>query len=259
MNVIAKNAANASTLARQRLLSRRSEPLLIADWERVLMIHFVADADAVQLEVPFQLDLREGDAFVSLVAFTMRGMRLRFGGRLGAWLCQPIGTHEFLNVRTYVRYGDQSGICFLAEWLPNRICRWLGPVTFGLPYRRGWLEFHHLHEQGKIDGRVRSAEDEGALSYRATLPSSEPFFVCPENSLDEFLQERYTAFTARGSRLAFFRIWHEPWKQLPVSVSLEDDSLIARRWEWFSGATLVGASYSPGLRNVWMGWPRKLR
>ncbi|MCI0536628.1 MAG: DUF2071 domain-containing protein [Verrucomicrobiales bacterium] len=251
-------SVTASTRARRRLLSRQGEPLLMADWERVLMIHFQADAEALQRDVPFPLDLRDGRAYVSLVAFTMRGMRLRFGGGLGAWLCRPIGTHEFLNVRTYVRHGEESGIYFLAEWLPNLMCVWLGPVTFGLPYRWGRIQYNHIHESGEIHGNVRSRRDESCLSYSAKLGLRELFSVCPEDSLDDFLLERYTAFISRNLGRAFFRVWHEPWKQIRISVSIEDDSLIANRWEWFSGATQVGASYSPGVRNVWMGWPHRI-
>ena len=101
LNEPAVSATSAlSIAARQRVLSRRGEPLLIADWERVLMVHFEVDAGALQRDAPFQLDLRDGRAFVSLVAFTMRGMRPHFGGRLAAWLFRPIATHHFLNVRT---------------------------------------------------------------------------------------------------------------------------------------------------------------
>src|SRR5262245_34540381 len=153
----------------RRLFSRRGEPLFIADWERVLMIHFETDADVLQRDVAFPLDLRDGRAYVSLVAFTMRGMRLRFCGWLGAWLCKPIGTHEFLNVRTYVRHGEEPGIYFLAEWLPNLLCLWLGPITFGLPYRHGRIEYTHLHEKGQIHGIVQSARDEGCLCYSAAI------------------------------------------------------------------------------------------
>src|SRR5437667_631907 len=93
--------------ARRRLLSMPGEPLFIADWERVLMLHYEVDPVALQRAAPFEIDLYQGRAFVSLVAFTMRGMRPRFGGRLGAALLKPIATHEFFNVRTYVREGAE--------------------------------------------------------------------------------------------------------------------------------------------------------
>ena len=105
----AVQSSNAlSEVARCRLLSRPGEPLFYADWERVLMIHFEVDSKALQRDVPFELDQRDGRAFVSVVAFTMRGMRPRIGGRLAAWLFRPIATHDFLNVRTYVRHRGET-------------------------------------------------------------------------------------------------------------------------------------------------------
>src|SRR5438445_251338 len=77
--------------------SKECEPLLVSNWERALFIHFEVDAGALQAEVPFRLDLREGKAYVSLVAFTMGRMRPRFGGSLAEWCFKPIATHELLN------------------------------------------------------------------------------------------------------------------------------------------------------------------
>src|SRR5438105_12235897 len=105
-----------SASARRRLLSVRGEPLLLSDWDRALFMHFEVDASALQAESPFALDLREGKAYVSLVAFTMRRMRPRLGGKIAEWCFKPLGTDELLNLRTYVRHRNETGIYFLAEW-----------------------------------------------------------------------------------------------------------------------------------------------
>ena len=93
-----------SAVAWQRMLSRKGEPLFLAAWENALMIHLEVDADELQCAVPFKLDLWDDRAFVSLVAFTMRDMRPRFGGRIAERCFRPIATHHFLNVRAYVRH-----------------------------------------------------------------------------------------------------------------------------------------------------------
>src|SRR6185503_8008938 len=96
--------ASRSTLsdnARRRMLAVRGEPMFFARWDRAVFIHYAADPATLQAQVPFELDLREDRAFVSLVAFTLSRMRPRLGGRIGEWFFKPIATHEFLNVRTY--------------------------------------------------------------------------------------------------------------------------------------------------------------
>lgn len=108
-----------------------------------LMIHFEVESAALQRVVPFELDLKEGRAFVSAVAFTLSRMRPRISGRIAAWLLKPIATHDFLNVRTYVGANGEMGIYFLAEWLSNRLSVTLGPRAFGLPYRFGKIAYQH--------------------------------------------------------------------------------------------------------------------
>lgn len=244
-----------SIAARQQMLSRRGEPLFIAGWQRALMIHFEVDAEALQRDVPFQLNLRDGRAFVSLVAFTMVGMRPRFGGRLSAWLFRPIATHDFLNVRTYVRDGNEYGIHFLAEWLSSRLAVKLGPTAFGLPYHYGRIKYHHDWQNGVIQGQITDAVDDTKLAYHAKRLGYTSFEPCETGSLDEWLMERYTAFNSAGRRKQFFRVWHPPWPQCATRVVLEEKSLLTRNWPWFYNANLICANYSPGFDTVWMGRP----
>jgi uncharacterized protein len=241
--------------ARNRLLSRPGEPLFYANWDNLVFIHYETDAEKLQACIPYDLDLYGGRAFVSLVAFTMRGMRPRFGGSLGALLFKPIATHHFLNLRTYVRHKGEPGIYFMREWLSNRIAAWLGPWSFGLPYRFGKIEYRndpaHTHEcRGKVEG------NDNSLGYCATVRMS-ALGTCAAESLDEFLLERYTAFTKTGRHCRFFRIWHEPWQQVAANVEILADDLIRSDELWWWDARCIGANYAPGV-SVWMGWPHKI-
>ena len=249
----AVESESLSAAARQRMLQTRGEPLFYANWDRALMVHYEADPDALQRCVPFELDLRDGKAFVSLVAFTLRRMRPRRGGRLGEWLLRPIATHEFLNVRTYVRANDEPGIFFLVEWLSNRLSVPLGPPVFGLPYRYGRINYLHDHPTGGISGRVEAKA--GTFSYRGAGTTDE-FAPCEPGSLTEFLMERYTAFTqpSHHRRPKLFRVWHEPWPQSPLEVEVTASDLLNVTGDWWKTAQYLGANYSPGV-DVWMGRP----
>lgn len=147
---IQKSSPRLSDAGKKRLLSARGEPLFFAAWERALFIHFQIAPEILQPELPFELDLRDGKAFVSLVAFTMRDMRPRVGGKFGALLFKPIATHSFLNLRTYVKCNGELGICFLTEWLSSRLAVALGPTVYGLPYRYAKIDYRHAHEQNHL-------------------------------------------------------------------------------------------------------------
>jgi hypothetical protein len=122
-----------------------------------------------------------------------------------------------------------------------------------LPYRFAQTDYHrnHDHEQrGKIEAST------GSFQFCATLEPKDPR-ICVPGSLDEFLLERYTAFTQFGRRRRFFRIWHEPWRQVPAEIQIETDHLIRSTGRWWLGARCIGANYSSGV-NVWMGWPHAI-
>jgi uncharacterized protein YqjF (DUF2071 family) len=127
--------------------------------------------------------------------------------------------------------------------------------VFGLPYRYGRIRYDHRHETGKVSGIV-DAKD-GRLQYTGSL-ATDAFAGSESDSTTEFLMERYTAFTRRffGSRM--FRVWHEPWQQMPLDLSIVNDSLLATTGEWFRSARFLAANYSPGV-DVWMGRPLRVR
>lgn len=246
--------------AKERLLAMPGEPLFYGDWLRPVFMHYEVDAERLQADVPFELDLRDGRAYVSLVAFTMRGLRPAWGGRWTLWILSLIARHELLNVRTYVRHGPEPGIYFLTEWIPNRLSVLLGPRTFGLPYRLGRLAYQHLHEEGegRFSGTVTVGGSKLSYSAQTEADPNRNLVHCPEGSLSEFLVERYTAFTSAGSRRKFFRVWHAPWLQTEIEAQVHDDSLLRVNFPWFDGARLVTASYSPGAEQVWMGRPHRI-
>ena len=247
-----------SQAARLRMRSRLGEPLFVGDWDRTLMLHLEVDTKELQRVVPFELDLFDGRAFVSLVAFTLRGMRLAYGGALGAWLMRPIASHRFLNVRAYVRHRGESGIHFLAEWLSNRLAVRLGPPTFGLPYHHGRLHYVHEWERGDVRGVVEDAHSGSALEYQVESSFSAAFAPCAGGSLDEWLMERYTAFTQWSGRARLFRVWHPPWPQIAVEATISNIGLLTERWPMFRDAMVIGANFSPGVPDVWMGRPHFL-
>lgn len=259
-----------SAAGRERLLACRGDPLFYADWLNAVFLHFETDPAVLQREVPWPLDLFEGRAFVSLVAFTMRDLRPRLGGRLTALPLRPIATHEFLNVRVYVRHAGEPGIHFLAEWVPNALSVALGPALFGLPYRLGRLNYDHGFHGRAASGRVEDTRTGRAFAYSCLASSEDAHQPCAAGSLDEFMVERYTAFTSvglpgwrRGERRPLlrrlFRIWHPPWPLTPLRAEIQDSSLLSLTGNWSHHARLVSAHHSPGVEKVWMGRPHLVR
>lgn len=211
-------------------------------------------ASVLQPHCALPLDLWQGEACVSLVAFTMQRFRFAWGGWFGAWLAAPFREMRFLNLRTYVTVGGEPGITFLTEWLSNWLHVQLGPATYGLPYRWGRHELAHGRTDGCWHGRIRARAGEGELRYE-TRGAGFPTGLPRAGSVDEFLLERHACFLRAGSRTRRFRIWHEPWPQMRVTARVTADSLLVNAVPWWREAELFAAHVSPGVEDVWMGRP----
>lgn len=222
-------------------------PMFLADWTGALFIHFRADPGALSRVVPFDLDLRNGHAFFSLVAFTQSRLRPSIGGKIAAWMSAPLAEHEFLNLRAYVRVNDEPAIFFVSEWIPNRLAVLIGPRLYGLPYRLGAIEFENMMNGKPMRGRV--AAPEGRLTYRARVEGPTLAPAAP-GSLDHFLLERYVAYTSRHGTRRSFRVQHAPWPQVRTAVKLTDASLLASLGPWARDAELIGGNFAPGVLDV---------
>lgn len=243
--------------AKDRMRALRGEPFSLAGWRDAVFLHFAVPAEKLRPWVPFELDLHADSdgklmAWVSCVAFTMRDLRPRSAP---AFLFKPIATHEFLNVRTYVRHNGQRGIYFLAEWLPNLLSVLLVPPVFGLPYRYGKLRYDHAHMHD-LCGRVEDHATGAALSYTAHAEAGTTAAKAATGSLEEFLLERYTAFTLWHGIARQFHVWHPPWQATPLTATLHDTRLLHRTGDWFRHATFASAHFTPGFDDIWMGRPR---
>lgn len=229
--------------------------LFTADWVLPVFMHFRVDRDWLQERVPFEVDRFDGQAYVSLVAFTQQRLRPIYGGSISRWLSTPLAEHEFLNLRTYVRHGRTRAIFFIAEWIPNRLATLIGPRTYGLPYRLGNLRYRGDLQKGLVGGKVRARGME--FCFSGTLDSGCDFRPCDAGSLDHFLLERYSAFTTQNGVHRRFDIDHRPWPMTRLNVRLKRSTLLAAQVPCLEGSQPDLAHISPGVMDVAIGWPSR--
>jgi uncharacterized protein len=227
-------------------MNPNTRTVLLADWMDVAFIHFRVGPHALQPRVPLELDLFDGDAYVSLVSFTQRRLRPMFGGRLAALLATPLAEHRFLNVRTYVKHEGDRGIYFLAEWIPNRLAQLIGPRLYGLPYRLGRLENHLARRSVHSRGR----------SLNFTLERVAGGREVPDR--DEFLVERYIAYTYRDGVLRRFDVAHDRWRLTPMDVIIGRADLLNEVAPFLHGIVPSSADYSAGVTDVRISMPRRI-
>jgi uncharacterized protein YqjF (DUF2071 family) len=245
-----------SLAARDAVEREEGGPLALTDWRDAVFLHFAVDPAALQPLVPFPLDIWEGDAYVSVVAFLQRNFRLAAGGALGALATLPVATYRFCNLRTYVRAVDAPGVFFIVEWIANLPSVVLARTVYGLPYRFVRSRYDHDRGRNLFTGTVLAGGEQlivqAQVDFTAAVAPAEP------GSLDAFCLERYTAFTTARRRPLWFRIWHPAWRQHRAEAEVLSDSLVRAAGDWYPRARLIAANYSPGIDGVWIGRPHRL-
>ncbi|MEM9160009.1 MAG: DUF2071 domain-containing protein [Verrucomicrobiota bacterium] len=223
-------------------------PVFRVDWRRVVFLNFAFDADLLSGEVAYPLDLYEGRAMISLVAFETTDIWFDALGKWTRGFVNPFGRHLFLNVRTYVDVRLSRGIYFMKEFVNRPIAIPLARAMYDLPYAFANVDYHCDRRGKRVFGKVGT---EGAFRFEGQWEGEAS--AADKGGLAEFLVERYEAFLGKDGCLRRFRIEHEPWEVFNFKLRLLDLGIVAEAFPWFEAAEFVGAYFAEGLAGVGIG------
>jgi uncharacterized protein YqjF (DUF2071 family) len=211
-------------------------------WDRLLFLHFEVQKEALRALVPprLELDTYQGRAFVTLTPFTVQGARLR-----GMPMLPGISRFHELNVRTYVRRGDDRGVWFFSLDAASPAAAAIARASLRLPYcyarmRRSDDGAAFRYDSVRVVPAPR-ATFSGSWTVRGTAAPAEP------GSLPHFLAERYLLFSRAGfGKLFRMQVRHAPWPLQPV-----EDLRFAETLLQADGVPALGpavlAQYSEGV------------
>jgi uncharacterized protein YqjF (DUF2071 family) len=218
-----------------------AEPSVVGrqGWRDLVFLHWELQPEAVRPAVPppFELDLREGRAWVSIVAFEVRDLR---PVKWRPWIALP----RFLetNLRTYVRWNDEPAICFLTLDAASRLAVVGARLAYGLPYRHASMLFARQGEALEY-GHVRAVD---GASFHVRCRVGVPIGVAAPGSLEHFLVERYRFYVMRRGRVLSTEVRHPPYPLHAATVDDVTESLfVPSGLPPAAGKPL--AHYSPGV------------
>jgi uncharacterized protein YqjF (DUF2071 family) len=183
-------------------------PVMMQQWRLLTFLHWRYPADLVQSLLPDGLRVQtfDGDAWIGLVPFLMRGVRVP-GLPPSPWLSEFPET----NVRTYVEGADgEQGIWFFsldAARLPAVVT---ARTTYRLPYF--WSSMSVGIGRGVLSYRSRRRwpAPRGARAD-ADVEVGNPIPEDDLGPLDHFLTARYRLYSVVADRLVGAYAAHPPW------------------------------------------------
>ncbi len=208
------------------------------EWNNAIFLHWELDVKELKKFVPAELeiDLFEGKAWVSLVAFTMEKIRLRNLPPLS-----PVSNFHEINIRTYVKKNNKAGVYFLSMEGSTKLSCKVAKTLSQLPYRHSKIqrtenlycsENKHFKEKLRIDYKIGEKLSE-------------------KSALDKWLTERYALFQENKKSINEFEIHHVEWPAHELQLkSLEIE--YPRYNKFFENPPNL-MHYSPGVQVVAWG------
>ncbi len=190
-------------------------------WYDLLFAHWRVDAHALRALVPaeLELDLFDGEAWLAVVPFGMRGIAPRRAPAL-PWISKFLE----LNVRTYVRHRGRAGVYFLSLDAANPLAVEIARRWYHLPYLRASMRL--ARRDGWIEYRSRRTDPRGApAELDARYRPVEAPFQAARGTLEHFLAERYRLFVVHAGEVRGAEIHHAPWPLQRAEAELRTNTL----------------------------------
>lgn len=200
----------------------KSVQVMTQQWRDLLFAHWAYEPEAVQRLLPndVELDTFDGRAYVGLVPFNMRNLRLRY--------LPPIPTTSNfaeINVRTYVKSRGRSAVWFFSLDTPQLLPTVVARTAFKLPYCYAKASVNLV---GSGEGAILTSSVERRWPSKATsslaVRIGAPVIAGP---FEDFLTSRWgLVSSSRGGRLWYGPVEHEAWPLHSAEVLHLDDNLL---------------------------------
>lgn len=212
-----------------------ARPFLTARWSNLFLATYAVPPELLTPRLPpgLELDQRDGQVFVSLVAFDFLDTRV-----LGIpW---P-GFRNFaeLNLRFYVRRGSERGVVFIREFVPHRLVAWIARTVYNEPYLAAPLHSQVTEDTSSITVEHRLTWGRKTQLIRAT--GRKPGIRPPDDSVEHFFKEHTWGYgVSRRGETIRYAVHHPVWDIYPVqSYRLDVDfgQVYGPEWHWLALAT----------------------
>jgi len=188
-------------------------------WHDLLFQHWPISENILRPLVPESLEIEtfDGSAWIGVIPFCMtvraRGVPRLFTSRFPE-----------INVRTYVRHKNRSGVWFFSLDAAHRTAVWGARRFFYLPYHFAKMSTTTPRNHVLYYSRRKSAS--GVRFDCRYRPTGEPY-VPNQGTLDYWLTERYCLFSVDGNGRVFCGdIHHPPWMLQAAEAEVRTNTMM---------------------------------
>lgn len=210
------------------------------EWNNAVFLHWQVDFSELRKLVPedIKIDLFDGKAWVSLVAFSMEKIRPKNLPHFS-----PISNFDEINIRTYVKYKGKTGVYFLSIEGGTKVSCQVAKRVSELPYRYSKM----IRQENHYSSVNSEYNDSFDLVYQIGRKSSN------RTDLDKWLTERYALFQDTVSSINEFDIQHVEWPTF--EIDLKEIKVNYPRFDKLLSNSPSLSHYSTGVQVI--AWDKK--
>jgi hypothetical protein len=207
-----------------------TEPFLRADWRWLLLMNYRVDPQLVLPLVPAgcELDLVDGETFVSVVGFLFQNTRLK-------GVPVPFHQHfEEVNLRFYIRRDVDGEVRRAVGFVKEIVPRWAIATVARVLYNESYVDLPMRHTVDVADGtlvegaRVSYGWETGDRWHDMSARIAGPPRPLAPGSHEQFIAEHYWGYAAqRDGGTVEYRVEHPPWRAFPVTEAHLDVDVAA--------------------------------
>jgi len=188
---------------------------LTAEWKKLIMANYPVDPSALRplLPVRTELDYWAGDAYVSLVGFQFREVKVR-GMKI------PFHTNfPEVNLRFYIRYKEgtewRRGVVFIREIVPLPAVSLVANTLFRERYISLPMRHEDVFDSESLKVRYQW-KYKGRWNHLAVVASGRSEAL-RSGSQEEFITEHFWGYAHAGAdRTSEYQVAHPSWEVYPV-------------------------------------------
>jgi uncharacterized protein len=206
---------------------------LTARWCNLILANYPVPDELLLPHLPpgVELDRWNGSGYASLVGFQFLDTKVIGIG----W---PTFRHfPEWNLRIYVRYNGQRGVCFVREFVPQRFVAWVARTIYNEPYHAARMTMQIDDNPGSLTATYTT--EFGGRVHSLTTTGTKPAVRPGPDSVEHFFKEHSWGFgrTHRG-KLLRYEVNHPEWDVYPVTnfrADVDWGSLYGPAWAPMTG------------------------
>jgi uncharacterized protein YqjF (DUF2071 family)/uncharacterized protein with NAD-binding domain and iron-sulfur cluster len=224
-------------------------------WQNLLFTHWPVPASVITPYLPkgLEVDLFEGQAYVSMVAMKMGHICFRLIGNLTSTIPGESSFPE-LNLRTYVTCNGRKGVYFLRADAEALIADLGARLLFHMPYGPATMSL--TEDNGTFTFRShRTVPPVPDATYALTFTPSGELTPVVDGTRTAFLRNRDYAFLGVDGQIKSLGLLHDPWQVQPVTAAVQVNTVLSAAGFNLPDCPMF-VDYTPEIKVVlWNGEP----